>query len=96
MIGLGLTNQNPDVGPTQLMEADLKNEWHVSPGYQVSYSAPRTSSPCNGDLGGPIVSRNRQNKALCIPQQCHDVSNKALFVSNESFTKWLMARLTLR
>ena len=75
VVGLGLTNQNPNRHAVQLMEADMqvntscgkhdRSTGFIYPGIQICYSAlDGESNMCKGDSGGPIVFK-KDGRAVC-------------------------------
>ena len=104
-IGLGLTNQDPETQPTQLMEVTLNlddqcGNYNSVPGFlrppsQLCYSLPGMAAPCNGDSGGPIVymEDGRPNCLIGISSfyadRCDDPDYPSVF---QVVTRWIRRR----
>ena len=71
VIGLGLTNQNPDRSSDQLMEAELIENGNsrlqdsMNVMQHLFYSVPGRTAACHGDTGGPMVSK-QNGKVVCL------------------------------
>ena len=74
-IGLGLTNQKPDWGSSQLMETKLtedrscgkhdNNRGLSAPHKQICYNSESRAAACVGDTGSPIVYK-KNGEVVCL------------------------------
>ena len=111
LIGLGLTNQNPDIKPQGLMQAVLqksdscgeyeKNGYRVNKAHQVCYSVPGLASACVGDTGSPLLYKDDGN-TICLLgiasysfQKCDHPDYPTVFTSVEGLRGWMRKSLHL-
>ena len=101
VIGLGITNQDPEIQVNQLMEADLReittcgrhdrSRTFINPKQKICHSNLGAST-CKGDAGAPLVQKQIDGKATCLigfsvynDACCDHPDYPSVFISTRAF-----------